>query len=47
MSLMKSRYLLNFFVMNCFAGEGNIGHMAEQVRRWGFNTPEGAVTDEQ
>ena len=37
----------DFFDMKCFAGEGNIGHMEEQVRRWGFGTPEGAVTDEQ
>lgn len=26
----------DFFSMECFAGEGNIGHMVEQGRQFGF-----------
>lgn len=30
----------NFFDLDQFAGEGNIGHMAEQVRRYGMGNAE-------
>lgn len=30
----------NFFALDRFAGEGNIGHMVEQVRRYGMGAPE-------
>ena len=30
----------NFFDINRFAGEGNIGHMVEQVRQFGFGKAE-------